>query len=474
MSCVSVNPRDIRRPPKRTDAAWLVVAMLLALALRWPLLRGPGFWPDISQFVTWSWMAIEEGIARPYEFRPAAATPARWANYPPLYLLVLNGWGRLFPVVTDRPLDRDLILALNREQRSDAALDAVRFFKLPAVAADLLTMLLLWRCLTRRLSRADVVGGSARLRPRWPVLVAALYGLNPAVIYDSAVWGQVDSIHALLMLLSLDAAARRRTARMSFWAAAAVLTKPQALLLAPLWAVGLLRRCDLRECARGVVAAAAAGLLICGPYLFVGGAGGIWDSFFGAVGKYPVVHLNGFSAWFLLNPMSEPRLEALATLYRRDTTALLVGLSPRAIGLFTLVVVAAFVMWITWRRRGRPPVLRWAAGVLPLAFFLLPTQMHERYLFPAVALGAWACVPRMSWCVGWLIVSLTAFLNMAWVWPQRGAWDEIGGPMTGLLFSTPLGQPLGVWCAIALLALLGLSLVRGLGLRHVSHSRPGP
>ncbi|MCK6482800.1 MAG: glycosyltransferase 87 family protein [Phycisphaerae bacterium] len=459
MPSVSDSRRDRWR---HSDAAWLAVAMLLALALRWPLLRGPGFWPDLAQFATWSWMSIEEGLAKPYEFRPAAASPARWANYPPLYLLVLNGWGRLFPLVTGIPLDRDLILALNREQRTEAALDAVRFFKLPAVASDLLTMLLLWRCLRRRMSQADAIGGATWPRPGWPVLVAALYGLNPAVLYDSAVWGQVDSLHTLLMLLSLDAAARRRTAPMSFWAAAAVLTKPQSLLLAPLWAVCLLWRCDLRRCTRGFAAAAAAALLICGPYLLLGAAAGIWDSLLGAVGKYPVVHLNGFSAWFLLNPMTEPRLDALSALYRRDTTAWLAGLTPRAIGLMTLAVVAALVVWIIWRRRGRPPVLRWAACVLPLAFFLLPTQMHERYLFPAVALWAWACVPRVSWCVGWLLVSLTAFLNMAWAWPQRGVWDEIGGPMAGILFGDPLGQPAGVWCALALLALLVWMFSRGL------------
>jgi hypothetical protein len=47
-----------------------------------------------------------------------------------------------------------------------------------------------------------------------------------------------------------------------------------------------------------------------------------------------------------------------------------------------------------------------------VAAFMLPTRVHERYLFPAVvcAMVLWAVAPRFRWCAIWL--SAAAFLNV--------------------------------------------------------------
>ena len=44
------------------------------------------------------------------------------------------------------------------------------------------------------------------------------------------------------------------------------------------------------------------------------------------------------------------------------------------------------------------------ATILPLAFFLLPTQIHERYLLPAIGIWAWAASPSRRWWTGWIVI----------------------------------------------------------------------
>src|SRR5262249_51945223 len=163
-------------------------------------------------------------------------------------------------------------------------------------------------------------------------------------------WGQVEGIHTLAMVLSLAAAVRQRPIAMVAWATLAVLAKSQAVLLAPIWLMGLLVggwAPTVRERVwRGLAsigssaASAAAGIA---PFGFdqvlpsrSGARGGIHKSYIEAVGYYPLVHVNGFSAWFLANPLDAPHLGDLAGKYVRDDKPLIAGIPARRIGLLAL------------------------------------------------------------------------------------------------------------------------------------------
>jgi hypothetical protein len=262
---------------------------------------------------------------------------------------------------------------------------------------------------------------------------------------------------------------------MSVWAALAVLTKPQSLMLAPVWLVCLLRSTPADRGRRDggrhgvpngdyyrriivpIVAAALTAAVVTVPFVTVGGAAGIRDSLLGAVERYPVMHLNGFSAWFLVNPLERSMLGAGGGHYRSDRDPWLMGLAPRSIGLGALVLAALGVAVVLWRNRCRLAALHWAARVMPLAFFILPTQIHERYLFPAIALWAWAYAPTPRWWAGWLLVATAAFVNTAWVWP--GAPGSAAAEwLSPLVHAKPSGAPIGVFAAVLLLLILAATI----------------
>ena len=92
--------------------------------------------------------------------------------------------------------------------------------RLPALAATC------WR------RRSCACHGGAR---RAVALTAAgFYLFNPALIFDSAYWGQTAALHTLWMLLAIIAASLASFGWAGVALALAVLTKPQALAIAPL------------------------------------------------------------------------------------------------------------------------------------------------------------------------------------------------------------------------------------------------
>src|SRR5690242_3059888 len=78
------------------------------------------------------------------------------------------------------------------------------------------------------------------------LMLAALYAFNPAVILNSAVWGQVDSVLTLPILLGVILLEKRPAAAGAAFAAA-LLIKPQALIFAPLPLLWFAIRCLRRE-----------------------------------------------------------------------------------------------------------------------------------------------------------------------------------------------------------------------------------
>ena len=279
--------------------------------------------------------------------------------------------------------------------------------------------------------------------------------------------------------MSLELARRRRLYLMAAVATLAMLTKAQAAMMAPLWAVVAVDGCltgvgDARGRAspKQIIARGAAmlgvSLAVTGVMLFPfrHALDGVWQAYVGAPRLYPFTHLNGFSAWFLGSPLSEPKLGTgpLVKWYAYDGRPLVFGISARQWGLIGVLCVWGLVMARLWRRRCDDGSLRWAARLLPLAFFVLSTQMHERYLFPAMAIWVWAYVPSKRWWSCWWVMCLCITLNVLWVWPgpEGHAWAD---GCRGVLHRPWFGIVPGVWCSLALVGIMTAAVLEKRELR---------
>ncbi|HEX6800683.1 MAG TPA: glycosyltransferase, partial [Ktedonobacterales bacterium] len=214
-------------------------------------------------------------------------------------------------------------------------------------------------------------------------------------------WGQIDTIFIVLVVLALLAAWKGHGVASGVLFALAVLIKPQPVVFAPLLLVYLWRWHGRREALRAVIAMAAVGFVACLPYLLPPHFEllafqhdlAAWER------AVPYTSVSAFNLWWLLGVQKLPY-----------TAPYLGPLSPNILGwgLFFMALVVALAG--VWRLRS-PGQLFFAGGLIATAFFMLTPLQHERYLLPAVALLLLAAIYDRRYWLFYGLVTLAVTLN---------------------------------------------------------------
>src|SRR5581483_11948456 len=93
--------------------------------------------------------------------------------------------------------------------------------EIPVVLFELLLTVVIFRFVRRRFGE------------RRGLVCAGLYALNPAVLYDGAMWAQPDAIHCCFLALAVVGLIERRYALCLAMLTLSLLSKPQPLAVAP-------------------------------------------------------------------------------------------------------------------------------------------------------------------------------------------------------------------------------------------------
>jgi len=232
--------------------------------------------------------------------------------------------------------------------------------KVPSLLADLTTIALLFG------------HGINYLPSQRAFMLAALYACAPLVWINVAWWGQVDALLILplvAMVLLLDRAEGKWS--WAFWAIA-LLLKPQAIIFAPLLYLATLRQHGCRGLVKGSPLALLIFVLGILPLSLAGQAAGLLQAYFGSVGRFPMLTAGAYNFWYLFTQGRGGH----------DTSLLGMGLTLRHGGLLLMGLATGLISFGLLRRADSSSRIEGAA-LLALAFFLLPTQIHERYLFLA-------------------------------------------------------------------------------------------
>jgi Gpi18-like mannosyltransferase len=369
--------------------------LVLAALIRIPPLLTSGQGSDLRDFADWGWTTKDRGLGAAYHERKA--------DYPPVYLYVLGLLARAGEAV-----------GVPGPETGRAALDRwpLSFYlllKIPGFVADLL------------LGVAIFLAARRWGRPDRAVAAAATVVLNPALIYATAWWGQVDNLHTLLMVAALAAALAARPGLAGGTWALAVLTKFQGVIVAPALAL-LILRTGARGVLRAVAVTLAVAVVALIPVIAAGELRAVLGVYVGSTEKWPVVTKSAHNLWYLAVPGKDVS----------DKLAAVGPLTYRQVGLLLLGGWTALVMALSLR--GREPWALWVtAAALALGFFCLPTQMHERYLYPApvlLAVVAWRDARLLTL---FAVLSATLFLNMALLEPA----DQIKAVATRLGWWVP-------------------------------------
>jgi len=275
------------------------------------------------------------------------------------------------------------------------------------------------------LSLALITWGAGRavgIHVGW--LSTAVILLNPAFIYDGAVWGQVDSIFSTLLVGAIVTLAHNSWRYAGLLCSLAVLTKPQALVLVPYVLISAALLGGRRAVWKGVLAASATLLSILSPFLITGRIHGVFNSYLNHIGAYPELTINAYNGWwFICELAAETCKTAIPGSIILNAASIFSVIIFILLYIILLIIInyklkyASTLSLASLRLKARLEILLVGSAIIYSSLFTVSVQMHERYLYPAIALLAPIALWRFRTLIIYLLFSFCSFLNMAIILP---------------------------------------------------------
>jgi Gpi18-like mannosyltransferase len=379
----------------------VLVVLVLGLGFRLWFSPAKGYEGDIWTFQCWAKSAVRFGVAEAYERRVHGAM---LPNYPPLSMLILTATGWFYHLVFSPSFE------------IDGALYRV-VIKLPALLSDVAIAALVYRLLRQK--------GLPR-----PWLAAAIYLAHPAALYDSAIWGQMDSLYTAFVMAAFVFFLEKRFALFGALLACAALSKAQTVVFLPLAAV-LALTAGWRNVVRATLAGSAVVACVLAPFVWGGVLESVKNAYTGSVGFYPALSSNAYNLWWALYGDRAMTIE--------DTAATWLHATSRSLGwaMWGLCVAYAIAV-VVWRFRSRRvhdgTLIFFAASICAYSFFVLNTEMHERYLFPLVAFGLPVAAAWPRFRGPYAVSTLLYFANMLAVL----RWTDVDGRLFETFTALPV------------------------------------
>jgi Gpi18-like mannosyltransferase len=349
-----VNFSSIKR-----EITILAVLLFVAFIVRVLLFSLQGYPIDTNDFISWFNTAAEHGI-RPFY------SVAGYVDYPPFNVYIFWAFGSLANAL---------------------GVSMASMIKFVPNLFDLATAGLIY-VFVRKQATFKVA-----------LVSTALYAFNPAVIYNTAVWGQFDAVYTFFLILSLMLALKSKPIPSAVIFALGLLTKPQGIALLPLVALLIYKKNGWKQLAYSVLAFTATVFLVVLPFEGIGNpVTFLIKNYSTGYMYYNVTSVNAFNLW------------GLFALWMKDGYLFFVGWA-----LFG--AVAVFTLYMVHKRLkvSGDLIAVFAAFMLFFAFFMLPTRIHERYLFPAISVLALMFPLLKKARPLYVVLTATFLINQAYV-----------------------------------------------------------
>ncbi|MGI5877027.1 MAG: phospholipid carrier-dependent glycosyltransferase [Christensenellales bacterium] len=366
----SGEPRDHEAAPA---ALWVLMGLALALRVGIGAVI-TGYPNDIACWMGWANDTAENGLWGLY-------ARGNFCDYPPGYMIVLWVIGKI-RLLLGIPSSSPIFLVM---------------VKLPAIAADLALGYLIYKAAHKRLGSVPAVA------------LAGLYLMNPATLTNTAAWGQIDSLLALVVVAYLWLLYERKIVWASVAFVLGALIKPQMLLFGPVLLVVFIHfwieqgwKKALRAFAISVVSGLALAAAVVLPFRQGQDFWWIIDKYTGTMGFYRYTSLSACNVYGLMGLLWKP-----------DTIKLL-GIPASIWGTVGIVAACLVFLIAALRDRSREHIFFYAA-MLVTGIFGLGGRMHERYMYPALILLLLSSIlirDRHHLRL-YILFSLTQFVNIA-------------------------------------------------------------
>lgn len=336
---------------------YLLIILILALFIRLLFIFHPGFLADIAYWKWWSSASAEKGLIHTINYVNY--------NYPSFYLYILKATGHIYSLFAS-PNAPDFWNTYNPL--------FLFLIKLPYIAADLGIGILIFLIVKHLLPH---------ISPKSPIFLISpiLYLFNPVTIYNSAIWGQTDSLGTFFAMLAIYLAFKSKIALSAIIMSFAFFLKIQTNILILFTFIYIFIRFGLSNTIKAVGITTVSSLILNSPYLIYHTFDKVINTILTSFNYFPFISMNAYNLQWFLSPPGRPD-QIL------DTTILFGNLSYKTFGLilFATSLLIAFFNLLNTKYEILNTKLIQSSALAAFAFFMFPTQMHERYIFPVFAL----------------------------------------------------------------------------------------
>ncbi|MBQ7775737.1 MAG: DUF2029 domain-containing protein, partial [Lachnospiraceae bacterium] len=357
---------------KSQEKWYLIILLLMAFIIRCIFAYFyKGFLTDTACFSGWASRIYAEGFAGFY-------SPDSFTDYPPGYMYILYVLGAIMAKFEMTYLSNSSLLLL----------------KLPAILCDIAAGGILYKLAKKYLSQGMAL------------ILSAAYLFNPAIFINSSVWGQVDAVLTVIVLLMCVLLTKGQTIPAYFVFALGILMKPQILVFTPLILYGIYEHVFVKDFSWNKffinlfsgLGAICGMVLLCVPF----GLEKVFNQYTSTLSSYPYISVNAYNFWALfgLNWSSQDKSFLFLT-YKELGTVVIV----------LLTLLSAFLFLRKQRSEERYYI---TGSFLIITMFLFSVRMHERYLFPGILLLLMTYIISRKKCYlyCYIALSISHFLNV--------------------------------------------------------------
>lgn len=329
-----------------------------------------GYETDMNCFLGWSDAVFEYGIPKFYNGNS-------FTDYPPGYMYILYVIGAIKKLFGMTSLTPGTVILL----------------KLPAMMCDLGIGYIIYKVAVKYTKHS------------YALFFAMAYMFNPAVIINSATWGQVDAVFTIFVVLMCYFVTQKKLPLAYLMLAIGILIKPQTLIFTPVLLYGIVDQVFLhnftwkrmfKELGLGLVAIGVLFLLMM-PF----GIKTVLSQYIDTMSSYEYASVNAYNLWTLLgkNWASQDEIFMFMTF--------------KQWGIFFIIATVVASAWFCFKNKESESKYYITGAFIVFSVYMLSVRMHERYMYPALALLLIAAAVKRNtkYIIAFAVVSLYHFLN---------------------------------------------------------------
>lgn len=309
---------------------FFVLLILLGLFFRIYFINIPGFKFDMDTWFAWALRLNQVGFSQFY-------SEQTWTNYTPGFLYILGFLG----YVKNLLHIPDSIFYL--------------LIKTPSIIAEMLLAIFIYHNFFK-----DSL--------KWKTIASAFVLFNPAFIFNSAIWGQIEGILSLAFVGSVYFLHQQKLILSSILLGIGFLIKPQTVALFPIFLLIVFQKKAIKNIFKITIPFVLTVILFSVPFFTNEPILGFLQLFSKMVSDYPYTSLFAYNLWGIVGFWINDNQTWNQVTYQ----------------VWGYILFGFYWVALTYLYLKKKLSLYTLSSLATLGFFFLPTRAHERYLYPAI------------------------------------------------------------------------------------------